>query len=58
MAESNKRNVESLETKLSKVKAECEGSKVAHEAALAEFEGYKVNASSTYRGNRGVQGRT
>lgn len=34
--------MESLETKLAKVKAEWESSKLAHEATLAEFEGYKV----------------
>ena len=40
--ESNKRSVESLETKLSKIKAEWESSKLAHEATRAEFESYKV----------------
>ena len=40
--ETNKRSVEGLETKLVKMKAEWESSKLAHEATRAEFESYKV----------------
>lgn len=40
--ESNKRSVETLEAKLTKMKAEWESSKLAHEATRAEFESYKV----------------
>ena len=40
--ETNKRSVEGLETKLVKMKAELESSKLAHEATRAEFESYKV----------------
>jgi len=40
--ETNKRSVEGLETKLVKIKAEWESSKLAHEATRAEFESYKV----------------
>lgn len=44
--ESNKRSVESLEAKLTKMKAEWESSKLAHEATRAEFESYKVHTQS------------
>lgn len=40
--EINKRSVETLEGKLTKIKAEWESSKLAHEATRAEFESYKV----------------
>ena len=40
--DSNRRAVETLESKLSKMKAEWESSKLAHEATRAEFESYKV----------------
>ena len=36
--------METLEGKLSKVKAEWESSKLAHEATRAEFESYKVSS--------------
>ena len=42
--DSNRRAVETLEGKLSKVKAEWESSKLAHEATRAEFESYKVSS--------------
>lgn len=44
--ESNKRSVETLEAKLTKMKAEWESSKLAHEATRAEFESYKVGYSA------------
>lgn len=44
--ESNKRSVETLEAKLTKMKAEWESSKLAHEATRAEFESYKVRYSA------------
>lgn len=50
--ESNKRTVEGLETKLTKVKAEWESSKLAHEATRAEFESYKVGYCEIHRAKR------